>query len=116
MTRRRDHFMSGLRHARGSRSAAHPSDSGMITGMAVRGRVQRGNESTYQIDSGLPHRTTVNLAPHTAVRAVQAARAMGISVSGLLHMLVDQMQVDESGRPVWADDLDAVEGRLPIAG
>jgi hypothetical protein len=88
----------------------------MISHMAVKGRPQRGNEATYDVTSGLSYRTTVNLDPVTAATTVQAARSLGMSVSGLLNRLAQRMEVDETGRPVWADELDADEGRLPIAG
>ncbi len=85
----------------------------MATGGPVRGRAQRGNEAAYDIDSGLPYRTTINLDPLAATRVIQAARVARMSVSGLINELVRRMPVDEDGRPAWADEFD-LDGRLPL--
>ncbi|HEX6514920.1 MAG TPA: hypothetical protein VF049_05070 [Nocardioidaceae bacterium] len=78
------------------------------------GKIQRGNEATYDPASGRNYRPTPTFAPLAAVKLIKAAEAMNMSVSGLLNELVRRMDVDEIGRPVWVDELDEDEGRLPL--
>jgi len=86
----------------------------MPKGGAHKGRIQRGNEATYDVASGLPYRPTLNLNALSAAKTVRAAGSLRMSVSGLLNLLIDRMEVDEDGRPLWADELDSDEGRLPL--
>jgi len=88
----------------------------MATRGPVRGRAQRGNEPVYDINSGLPYRTSISVDPLAAVKLVQAARASQMSLSGVINGLLMRMELDEDGRPAWAGELDEDDGRLPLTG
>lgn len=84
------------------------------TGGPIPGRAQRGREATYDPDSGLPYRTSASFDPETAVKLIQAAEKLHMSISGFLAEAVRRLEVDEDGRPLWTDELAEDEGRLPL--
>lgn len=55
------------------------------------------------------------VVPDVAVKAIRAAERTGLSFAGLVNELVRRMEVDENGRPVWADEHDDQEA-LPMTG
>lgn len=87
-----------------------------------RGVAQRGRESGYDITSGLPYRTSVQLEAEAAAKMVRAHRNSNLSLSGLINELIERMPVDEQGRPVWLGEVeqkrqaDQNQGRLPLNG
>jgi len=66
---------------------------------------QRGNTSSYDPASGLSYRPTPTFPPEEGGKLVKAAEALNVSVSEVLRRLVQQMPVDDDGRPSWADGL-----------
>ncbi len=107
----------------GQRLARLVGVSGMLGVMATprpgapKGRRQRGNECGYDITSGLPYRPGVNLAPKDAVKAVQVAAALNMSVSGLISQLVARLEVDDDYLPAWADEVRMPsDEELPLTG
>lgn len=81
----------------------------------VRGRAQTGRPLTYDPTSGQNWRTGVVVVPDMAAKAIKAANSTGLSFAGLLNELLKRMEVDENGRPVWADEL-AEQKALPLTG
>lgn len=55
------------------------------------------------------------IRPDMATKAIKAAGSTGLSFAGLVNELLRRMDVDEDGRPVWADGLDEQEA-LPLTG
>lgn len=66
---------------------------------AVRGKRQRNRAAQYDPASGKPYRPTGNFQPDNAVKLLTMSEAMGLSVAGLLELLIEKLPVDESGRP-----------------
>lgn len=68
----------------------------------VRGNAQRGkNVISYVVGSGAPYRVGCNIPPSAAEKIVTAARGTNGSVAGLIVALIERMEVDENGLPVW---------------
>lgn len=82
----------------------------------VRGKPQ-AHRRAYDPSTRLPWRTGVVLNPEAAAKAITAADSAGLSFAGLVNELVKRMKVDESGRPLWADELTHHEQEeLPQTG
>ncbi|MCQ4045793.1 hypothetical protein ACFOSC_27745 [Streptantibioticus rubrisoli] len=81
----------------------------------MRGRAQGGRRVSYDPSSGENWRTGIVVVPDVAVKAIRAAERTGLSFAGLVNELVRRMEVDENGRPVWADEHDDQEA-LPMTG
>lgn len=68
------------------------------------GAPQKGREAALVVSNPTAiRRHTISLPPDLTYKTVLAAREAGLSVSGLLAELVRRMEVDEDGRPLWAD-------------
>lgn len=81
----------------------------------VRGKAQPGRRLSYDPSSGQNWRTGVVILPEMAKKAIHAADRTGLSFAGLVNELLKRMDVDENGRPVWADELDE-QRTLPLTG
>jgi hypothetical protein len=81
------------------------------------GKPQQHRRASYDPDSGKTWRTGVVVQPDDAVKALRAADLAGLSFAGLVAQLIRRMDVDEDGRPMWADEVsfDRQE-ELPQAG
>ena len=82
--------------------------------MAHRGQRQPAHRASYDPAWGKPYRLTVTLTPDEAVKAIAAAEAADISLSGLMGQLVQRMPVADDGRPTWAPEREVTDP-LPIA-
>lgn len=82
--------------------------------MALPGKRQRGKEPAYDPTSGGPYRAGLYMDPVTGAKLVRLSETLNMSVSGVVRLLVERVDVDEHGRPVWADELEHAEGRLPL--
>ncbi|MFL6057120.1 MAG: hypothetical protein ACJ72W_30110 [Actinoallomurus sp.] len=72
----------------------------------MRGRRQRGNSMPRAAKTAKPGEliaTGLRLDGAEYTKAHIAAAAAGLSLSGYIAALVRQDQVDENGRPLWAD-------------
>ena len=79
----------------------------------VRGNAQRGkNAVSYVLGSGAPYRVGCNIPPTAAEKIVTAARGMNGSVAGLIVALIERMEVDENGVPVWYEPPDEQQEQL----
>ena len=88
---------------------------------ALRGRRQRGNSAPRtnlaQVDPDALIQTGFRLRGSEYIRAHQAAEAAGLSLSGYIGALINRDQVDENGRPLWAEpDSDQLSFDERIAG
>jgi hypothetical protein len=54
------------------------------------------------------------MSAELAAKLAVAAEQMNLSVSGMVQELVRRLDVDGNGRPVWANEIDDNEGRLPL--
>lgn len=89
---------------------------------AVRGRRQRGNSVPRSVKSAKPGEliaTGFRLEFNEYMKAHTAAEAAGLSLSGYFAELVRRDEVDERGRPTWAEpvpeQLDAGNAEEPAA-
>lgn len=79
----------------------------------VRGNAQHGKNSiSYVLGSGAPYRVGCNIPPTAAEKIVTAARGMNGSVAGLIVALIERMEVDENGVPVWYEPPDEKQQQL----
>lgn len=75
---------------------------------AVKGRRHLGeNRRTAQIKG--------TVRPSSRDKANAAADALGISLSAYLDALIDQDQVDPSGRPLWGSELPGLDSQLELS-
>ncbi|MEJ8662174.1 hypothetical protein [Streptomyces sp. MS1.AVA.4] len=80
-----------------------------------RGAPRQGRRISYDPASGQAWRTGVVLLPDEAAKVIKAAELSNISVAGLLGELIQRMEIDAAGRPLWAHELRKQE-ELPKAG
>jgi hypothetical protein len=78
------------------------------------GARQRGREARYDAASPQTIRISTTMSAQLAAKLAVAAEQMNLSVSGMVQELIRRLDVDGSGRPVWADEADQDEGRLPL--
>lgn len=78
------------------------------------GARQRGREARYDAASPQTIRISTTMSAELAAKLAVAAEQMNLSVSGMVQELIRRLEVDGSGRPVWADEVDQDEGRLPL--
>lgn len=64
-----------------------------------------GRPAEYDPSSGRSWRPGGTFAPDTALKLYRAMEALDVSASGVLNELVRRMEVDDNGRPLWADEV-----------
>lgn len=74
-----------------------------------------GGRSILSYDPAKGEKYTPNprFPADAAVKLITAAQTSDLNVTAILTILIEKMQVDEKGRPVWADEYVPQEG-LPI--
>lgn len=98
--------------ANGLSSPRAGQDQRMARG-PVRGNAQRGkNAVSYVVGSGLPYKASVTLPADVADKIVTAVRGMDGSIAGMIVTLIERMEVDENGVPVWHQHPDEQQQRL----
>lgn len=96
----------------GLSSSAGGQDQRMARG-PVRGNAQRGkNTVSYVVGSGLPYKASVTLPPDVADKIVTAVRGMDGSIAGMIVALIERLEVDENGVPVWYQPPDEQQQKL----
>jgi hypothetical protein len=70
---------------------------------------------SYDPSLGKSWKTGIIVQPEDAEKAITAAEMAGVSFAGLVAQLIRRMDVDEAGRPVWADELTEHQEELPQA-
>jgi hypothetical protein len=66
---------------------------------------------SFDPNSGKNYTPNPRFAPKVASKLIRAALASGINVAAVLSILVERMEVDADGRPVWASEYMKQEGR-----
>ncbi len=75
-----------------------------------------GQTAHYDPESGRNYRIAVTLKPDQAVKVIRMAERAGLSVSGFLNSLVQNMEIDpETGLPPYLEVADQ-DTTLPYAG
>jgi hypothetical protein len=71
-----------------------------------------GGRSVLSFDpaSGAKYTPNPRFGPDAATKLITAAQASNINVTAILTILVDKMEVDAEGRPVWAGEYVTQEG------
>lgn len=69
---------------------------------------------SYDPTSGAKYTPNPRFDAMRAVKLVKACQESDINVTAMLSILIDKMEVDEAGRPVWADEFLAAQEGLPI--
>lgn len=69
---------------------------------------------TYDPTSGAKYTPNPRFDPERGAKLVKACQTSNINVTAMLSILIDKMEVDEDGRPVWADEFTAAQEGLPI--
>lgn len=66
---------------------------------------------SYDPASGAKYTPNPRFGPDAATKLITAAQASNINVNALLNILVDKMEVDADGRPLWAGEYVTQEGQ-----
>ena len=66
---------------------------------------------SYDPASGAKYTPNPRFGPNAATKLITAAQASNINVNALLNILVDKMEVDADGRPLWANEYVTQEGQ-----
>ena len=94
-----------------SLTAVIGQDEAMGVSQGPRRQPPRNRPVHYVVGSGVVYRPGLSLPPVEADKLVTAAKAMDCTVSGLLTKMVERLEVDQDGAPVWFERPNQ-QGRL----
>ncbi|MGX5718021.1 hypothetical protein [Arthrobacter sp. MAHUQ-56] len=69
---------------------------------------------TYDPTSGAKYTPNPRFDAERGAKLVKACQTSNINVTAMLSILIDKMEVDKDGRPVWADEYVPAQEGLPI--